>query len=132
MRNAKQNYVLIIYKQPVTFEEIKMTDTNDSIDNSYVLPSNPEDRKKIKSLLQEISAQLQMIDDRKEAIKGVIDALHADFKIPKKISSKLARTLYKHDYDKVKEESDLITLFYEELVDKVNVPPSLSNLDTDD
>lgn len=109
-----------------------MTDSNDAIDSSYVLPSNPEDRKKIKALLQEISAQLQMIDDRKEAIKGVIDALHADFKIPKKISSKLARTLYKHDYDKVKEESDLIALFYEELVDKVNVPPSLSNLDTDD
>jgi hypothetical protein len=108
----------------------KTTDVN--VDSAYSLPSNPEDRKKIKSQLQTISAQLQMIDDRKEVIKGIIDALQADYKIPKKISSKLARTLHKHDYDKVKEESDLVALFYEELVDKVNVPPALGDLGTDD
>ena len=107
-----------------------MTDTN--IDSSYVLPSNPEDRKKIKALLQEISAQYQMIDDRRAAIKDVIDALHADFKIPKKISAKLAKTLYNHNYDKVSEETELFKLFYEEVIDKVSVTPSLNNLDTDD
>lgn len=107
-----------------------MTDTN--IDSTYVLPSNPEDRKKIKSLLQAISAQYQMIDDRRALIKDTIDALHADFKIPKKISAKLAKTLYNHNYDKVSEETELFKLFYEEVVDKVTVPPELSNLHTDD
>lgn len=102
-----------------------------NVDSSYVLPSNPEDRKKIKSLLQEISAQYQIIDDRKSYVKDVTDDLHAKFAVPKKLVAKLARTLYKSNYDKVSEESELFKLFYEEVVDKVSVVNPLSNLETD-
>lgn len=102
------------------------------VDSTFVLPSNPEDRKKIKSLLLEISGQFQMIDDKKAYIKDVTDDLHEKFKMPKKLIGKLARTVYKHDYDKVSEESELFNLFYEEIVDKVSVPNPLSNLETDD
>jgi lysyl-tRNA synthetase class I len=109
-----------------------MTDALDTnIDASYILPSNPEDRKKIKSQLQEIAAALHWIDDKKSYIKDVTDDLHAKFKIPKKMSSKLAKTLHKHDYDKQAEESDLFKLFYEEVIDKVTVPPATSNFDTE-
>ena len=106
-----------------------MTDTNVS---NYSLPSSPEDRKKIKAVLQDIAAQYQMIDDRRSFIKDALDGLHDTYKIPKKLSAKLAKTLYNHNYDKVSEETELFKLFYEEVVDKVNVTPTLSNLDTDD
>lgn len=110
-----------------------MTDAlANNVDSSFVLPSSPDDRRKIKSSLQAIADELHKIDDMKSFIKDTTDDLNEKFKIPKKLVSKLARTIHKHDYDKQSEESELFRIFYEEVVDKTTTGSPASNLNTAD
>lgn len=83
-----------------------------NIDN-FVLPSSQEDRKRIRNMLYEITAQMQMISDRREAIKDIVDVIHEEFKLPKKIINQLARTLFKHNYEDVTHESTIFEIVYE-------------------
>lgn len=84
---------------------------------NITVPSSQADRKKIKDALHEISGHYQFIDDRKEAVKDIINGLHDDFNIPKKIIAKLAKTLYKHNYTDVSQESTIFECFYESIVE---------------
>lgn len=102
------------------------------IDSSYVLPSSPEDRKKIKNAVEEISIALGNIADKRSYIKDVVNDMHSKYSIPKKLVNKLAKTHQKRNYDEISEESELFSLFYEEVIDKQSVAPTLSNLNTDD
>ena len=86
-----------------------MSDKNES----FSLPTSDADKKKLKDMLYEITAQMQMVADRKEAIKDIVDAIHSDFKLPKKIVNQLAKTLYKHDYDDVTHEASIFETVYE-------------------
>lgn len=98
-----------------------------NIDNvEYTLPSTPADRAKIKDCLHEIVAQLAMIDGYKENIKAIQDRLKEEFEMPTKIANKLAKTLHKHEYDKVAMEQDTFTTTYETLFQ------SLDSDDTED
>lgn len=78
----------------------------------FTMPSNPADRKKIKDALYEMSGALQFIDDKRAFIKDVSETLLESFQIPKKMSTKLARTIFKNDYADVSTEADnFVTLF---------------------
>lgn len=89
---------------------------SDKTEESFVLPSSQADRKKIKDLLHEITAQMQIISDRKEAIKDVVTAIHDEFKLPKKIINQLARTMFKHNYDDVTHDTSIFEIVYEGIV----------------
>lgn len=86
---------------------------SEQTEETFALPSSQADRKKIKDMLHEITAQMQIIDDRRESIKDVVDAIHSDFKLPKKIIKQLAKTLHKHNYDDVAHESTIFEIVYE-------------------
>ena len=54
------------------------------------LISNPEDRKKIKQALIEISDSMTRIDAEKDLIKDIIQDTSDNFKLPKKYLNKMA------------------------------------------
>lgn len=107
-----------------------MTDkTQDHDVNNYTLPSNPKDREKIKTMLDVVVGEMRMIDDRKTSIKETIAALHEEYAIPKKVLTKLARTMFKDDYQDVTYESEVFELFYEGVVEKNhNQPVATTNI----
>lgn len=84
-------------------------------DVEFVLPSSPEDRKKIKEAIHEIVGALQFIDDKKAFIKDVVTMLKDNFEMPKKISTKMAKTLFKQDYQDVIQDSSMFEVIYENL-----------------
>jgi len=49
------------------------------------LPSNPNDRQKVKQMLAEMTHCLQRADDEKESMKEIAEEVYNQFAIPKKI-----------------------------------------------
>lgn len=86
--------------------------------DDYTVPSDPKVQKKIRDAVYDISAQLQMIQDRREAIKEMVAAIHEEVGIPKKVMNKMARTHFKGNYQEVAKEDDVFQLFYETLLEK--------------
>lgn len=106
-----------------------MTDSNES--QEFTMPSNPADRKKIKETLQEMAGALQFIDDKRAYISDSAAALQEEFKIPKKIGAKMARTLHKNNYQDVAAETNQFeTLF--EILFRGSPGVSLADLDDSD
>lgn len=100
------------------------------IEDSYALPSNPNDRKKIKDALYEMAGALQFIDDKRQFINDVAGGLSEEFQIPKKISNKLARTLHKNNYSDVTNEADSFASIFEILFNGASAPSD--DTDSDD
>ena len=92
---------------------------------TFTLPSDPTKRKKISDAIHEMAGALQFIDDKRAFMKDVADALAEEYEIPKKISLKMARTLHKHNYSDVAQETDVFVTCFETLF------PTLSGDDSD-
>jgi hypothetical protein len=68
--------------------------------------------KSIRDALSEISNEMTSIDSHKEAIKDVIDALHDNFKIPKKVLRRMAKTHHKQSFqEEVTEDNEFEALY---------------------
>lgn len=81
----------------------------------FILPSDPVARKKIKDSLHEICGALQFIEDKRAYIKDITESIQEEYQIPKKISAKVARVLYKNNYGDVSAETDLFSTMFEVL-----------------
>lgn len=81
----------------------------------FTMPSDPKARKEIKDALHEMSGALQFIQDKREYIKDSAAVLEEKFQIPKKISTKMARVLHKHNYQDVAQEADQFSTVFETL-----------------
>jgi hypothetical protein len=68
--------------------------------------------KSIRDALSEISNEMSVIDTHKEAIKDVIDALYDNFKIPKKVLRRMAKTHHKQSFqEEVTEDNEFEALY---------------------
>jgi hypothetical protein len=68
--------------------------------------------KSIRDALSEISNEMSLIDSHKEAIKDVIDALYDNFKIPKKVLRRMAKTHHKQSFqEEVTEDNEFEALY---------------------
>lgn len=92
------------------------------IDLGFTLPSSQKDRDKIKKNLEEVSGQLQMIADRKLAVKEIIEATAEEFNIPKNVLNKAATTLFKNTYAVVSHESTIFEILYETILGDGSTP----------
>lgn len=79
--------------------------------------SNPEDKKKIKKALIEISDSMTRIDAEKDLIKDIIQDVADNFNLPKKYISKIARLYHKQNFYKEQQESDELEVLYTTIVD---------------
>jgi hypothetical protein len=64
----------------------------------FVMPSSPEDRKKIMDAMNEISAAMTRKEGESSYIKETINDLYDKFKIPKKMLNRFARDNHKSNF----------------------------------
>lgn len=77
---------------------------------SLIMPSSPEDRKKLKGAINEIVNSFTRIKAEQVAKKEMISAIADEWELPKKLIAAAAKTIYKENLQKVAAESeDLIT-----------------------
>jgi hypothetical protein len=101
--------------------------------SGVIIPSSPADRKKLKLALTEMTYALQRIDDEKSAMKDISEDTAEKFALPKKLINKLARTMYKRDYDSLTQENEDFELLYETLVEGNKLAAqALEQLELDD
>lgn len=68
--------------------------------------------KSIRDALSEMSNEMSIIDSHKEAIKDVVDALYDNFKIPKKVIRRMAKTHHKQSFqEEVTEDNEFEALY---------------------
>ncbi len=72
-----------------------------TIINTFVMPSSPDDRKKIMDAMGEISACMSRIEGEKSYIKETIADLSDKYQIPKKMLSRFAKAHHKSNYHEV-------------------------------
>ena len=90
-------------------------------DTNYI-PSDPAERDKMKGMLTEITHRLRQIDDNREAMKEIADEVVKNYGLQKKIVTKLARTMYKHNYADLQSENEHFEVLYETLVEGKKTP----------
>lgn len=81
-----------------------------------VVPSSPEDRKKIKKVMQEVSDIKTMIEANRDTIKEAIKALSEEYELPVKFLNKMAKTYHAQTYDKEVSEHDDFQALYEQVL----------------
>lgn len=85
--------------------------------HSVTVPSSKEDRKKLKTILAEMTQCMHRADLEKESMKELAADAAKSYEIPKKIITKLARTMYKRDYATLQQEQEDFEILYETLVE---------------
>lgn len=91
-----------------------------SVENNpahVTIPSSKEDRKKLKTILAEMTNCMQRADLEKESMRELAADASKTYEIPKKIINKLARTMYKRDYQTLQQEQEDFETLYETLVE---------------
>lgn len=77
---------------------------------------SPEDRKKVKEAIDEISNSMARMDGEKDLIKETIDDLFEQFDIPKKTLRKMATIYYKQKYSETIQDHEDFELLYENVI----------------
>ncbi len=89
-------------------------------DTELAVPSDPAIRKKIRDAVAEASAILQMIDDRKEQMKDIVNMAKDDLEVPKRTFNRMVKAFHKQSYVDMVQDDNTFQLFYENIMeDKV-------------
>jgi archaellum component FlaC len=80
-----------------------------------IVPSNPEDLKRIKDAMQEISNSFTRIEAEKDFQKEALVSLEEDVGIPKKYLRKMARIYHKQNMNQIKSEMETIDFLLEKV-----------------
>ena len=78
---------------------------------------NKEDRKKLKAMIVEMTNALSRIESEREHMTEIKTAVKDEFGIQKKITNKLARTMFKNNYADLQTENEHFEFLYESLVE---------------
>ena len=79
---------------------------------SVIVPSSPEDKKKIRQALQEISDSLNRMEAERDLIKDILQTVEDNYKIKKKYTRRLAKVFHKQNFNQVQQDQqDLETLY---------------------
>lgn len=70
------------------------------------VPSNPDDLKKIKAVIKDISDSLTMIEDRRSYINDAKKALREDHEIDAKVLSMMIKIFHNQNLDEIIEQLD--------------------------
>lgn len=86
-----------------------------------IVPSNPEDLKRIKDAMQEISNSFTRIESEKDFQKEALEALEEDVGIPKKYLRKMSRIYHKQNMNQLRSEMETIDFLLEKVELKQSV-----------
>lgn len=74
--------------------------------------SSPDDRKKIKDAVQEISNSLTRIEAERDLIREIVKEVSDNHQIPRKIISKIAKTFHKQNLSQeIADHEDFVDLY---------------------
>lgn len=80
--------------------------------NTFVIPSDPAARLKIKQAIKNACDALTIAASEKEEVKEIVTALYEEYKIPKAALNRLIRLQYDGTFDKkTVEEEDFQELY---------------------
>ena len=86
------------------------------------IPTNQEERKKLKAMIVEMTNVLSRIQNEREHMKDICSVASEEFGIEKKIINKLARTMFKNNYANLHAENEHFEFLYESIVDNKVTP----------
>lgn len=76
--------------------------------------SSPEDKKKLKDAITEISNSMTRMEAERDLIKEILKEQSDQFQIPKKILSKIAKTYHRQNLtQEVEDHEDFVELYEE-------------------
>ena len=78
---------------------------------------SPADRKKIKTMISEISDSYTRIAAERDLVKETISEMSKEFELPKKTLNKMAKTYYKQSFLKEQQDQEDFELLYTDIVD---------------
>lgn len=81
-------------------------------EQQLIIPSSPEDRKKILAALNEGSDSMTRIAAERELLKEIIDTVSEDFDLPKKYVRKMINVHYKSSILSVNAENEELVGLY--------------------
>ena len=81
--------------------------------SNVIIPSSPDDRKKIRGALEEISNSLTRIGAERSLIKEILQDVEDKFELPKKYTRKVAKIFHKQNFAEVKTEQEDLETIYE-------------------
>jgi hypothetical protein len=85
---------------------------------TFVIPQDPEARKKIMTTIREISGSFTRVEAERDYVKEAIKALAEEHQLPKKYLSKFAKDYHKSATNEAREQMSE----YEELLDALDPP----------
>lgn len=77
-----------------------------------------EELKVLKNGMRELSDVFTMQESQREVVKDILNSLHEELKIPKKIIRKMAKTYHKSNYSEVLAEQEEFELLYSGIIDQ--------------
>lgn len=83
---------------------------------------SPEDKKKIKGSLIEISNSMTRSDAERDLIKEIVNEMHDTFDIPKKTIKRMARIYHKQNFHTEQQEMEELGELYTTVVDTSSNP----------
>lgn len=85
---------------------------------TFIIPQHPEARKKIMSVIREISGSYTRVEAERDYVKEAIAKLAEDHQLPKKYLTKFAKDYHKSATNEAREQMSE----YEELLDALDPP----------
>ena len=93
--------------------------------HTVVLPSDPHARAEIKKAVMAISDEMALIEGHKGLIKAEVEAICAEYKLPKKFINKMAKAYHLKNLNEQKDEFEEFEEMYREVLEKQYAAPEV-------
>jgi hypothetical protein len=86
------------------------------------IPSSPEDRKRIRTALQEMSDSMTRIEAERDLMKEIITNVHEEFELSKKTFRRMAKVYHRQNFSKEVAEHEEFEVMYENITQQTTLP----------
>lgn len=86
------------------------------------IPSSPEDRKRIRAALQEMSDSMTRVDAERDLMKQIINNVHEEFELSKKTFRRMAKVYHRQNFSKEVAEHEEFEVMYENITQQTTLP----------
>jgi len=86
------------------------------------IPSSPEDRKRIRTALQEMSDSMTRIEAERDLMKEIITNVHEEFELSKKTFRRMAKVYHRQNFSKEVAEHEEFEVMYENITQQTTMP----------
>lgn len=86
------------------------------------IPSSPEDRKRIRAALQEMSDSMTRMDAERDLMKQIINNVHEEFELSKKTFRRMAKVYHRQNFSKEVAEHEEFEVLYENITQQTTLP----------